>query len=47
MRVWAEVVCPIETSVVEAVLRFEQPGSGSDSIDHGGVYVDDVAFGIR
>ena len=46
MRVWSEIVCPGETSLLEVVVRFEQPTTGADSPDHGTVFVDDIAFGI-
>ena len=45
-RVWTEVGCSTETSLVEAVVRFKQPTLDQDSTDHGAVYVDDLTFGI-
>jgi len=44
-RLWAQVECPVETSMVQSVLIFEQSQPGSDSVDHGAVFIDDVSFG--
>lgn len=43
-RVWAQVECPVATSVVRPVILFGQSG-GANSQDHGAVFIDDVSFG--
>ena len=46
IHVWSKVECPDTTNVVRTFVLFQQNTIGTESLDHGAVYVDDAQFGV-